>query len=324
MADFTPSNGTAPVVALELDFIFPRDETYAASTGNGFIPLAVNVLDPYHVQPNYSALSWSIQLSTSTGPGDFETPLVLDDGLFTVMPSSDPGLNGSTILVSYTNVAAWPHADGQPFHLDDDNIQLVIMTADDSSHTGPRGVLPGGCGPGDTGFLQGGYGFGQIPFRVETDVQVVSKNASIKTPSVGEAPGCPAMGAADLVSVSTETDDDGNTVLCFGGGDGSSIDIGVPTFDTVSCTDRATIPVAVRTSIDHFASSMAAAGPAAVPSTTSGATGSTPTQSSTGSSSDASSSSTSTSTNAADKHQLSIGRVFAVAGILSWAVQAAY
>lgn len=344
MASTSSSN---PALVMELDVIFPRWAVYAPSD---ILPIAVTVNDFYGVHPNFSAVSWEI-----TGPDDgpevsFPPPFV-DAGRFTVLETTTvsaapeeaslsplaPSSYESTVLVAYTNVSAWK----KQYHAAD-QLDLSIMTADNSlavsisggstaaDDGGWTGVLPIGCGTAADApaFLQVGTSFGSIPFAVESDAKIAAANSSILQPLAADAPGCPAAGGAWLVGslyVNAST-----KALCF---EDYMDEDEIAYFDTVSCTDRATIPAAVRTSIDSAATSLARAanggggGSAQTTATTtssgSSATGKasgTGTSTGTGSTSKGSPSSTApATTNSAGNRLPSLRRVLTAMGVVSLA-----
>ncbi|KAL1890716.1 hypothetical protein Sste5346_008040 [Sporothrix stenoceras] len=256
MSDVTPSNSA---LVLELDVVFPRAETYAAAD---VFPIAVTFNDFYGVKPNLSALSWSI-----SGPGDgFPKPTV-DDGRFEVYATTTykasaadqeksplaPDSYVSSVLLGYTNVSAWP----TQYHLAD-QLQLSILTDDSSSLGGNDsdwvGIFPTGCGATEfhPAFMKIGSSFGSIVFSIESDAKAVAANDSILQPLAADAPACPAAAGSylsDLYYKNTTTNG-----ICF---EDTVNEDGVANYDTVSCTDRSTVPGVVRTALDAAATSLA-------------------------------------------------------------------
>ncbi|CAK7232019.1 hypothetical protein SEUCBS140593_008119 [Sporothrix eucalyptigena] len=309
-------------LVLDLDIVFPRMEAYSMPN---ILPLTVSVYDFVHFSPNYSSLSWSIVQEDKSDSFDSQNPPVeLDSGRFAILNTTDASLKSTVILVSYTNVSAWANL---PYHAST-SLDFVVHVDDAVARDGGRGFLPEVC-PNDasSGTSADGMDFGDISFSVETDATAAAANKTLVKPDVGAAPGCPLEGSSYSA---TEYKNTTTGEQCF---DNFEVGMGIPSFDTVSCTDRATIPAAVLTNIGSLATSLAsagikgnavtsvtaAAGSAAATTGASGTAAATGTDAATGGTktSGAGSSTSQTSVNTAAGKMPSLGRVIAAAGVLS-------
>ncbi|CAK7222090.1 hypothetical protein SCUCBS95973_004723 [Sporothrix curviconia] len=175
----SPANSTdeASLLNIEIDVVFPRNETYAQTE---ILPIAISVqgLAPLMNSPDFKII-WDIGIYDPTPTASDVLHDHLDGGLFKVnntLSASSTNDTDATVFVAYTNITSWIGQLNSTDH-------LVLSI-------GPSYNLTGLC----DSRIYGGLVLDQAIFQIKSDAQLAAlpDNATLSIDTaLAQEPDCP-------------------------------------------------------------------------------------------------------------------------------------